>query len=254
MKRYEITENDLMTSTPNQYCLLIQKKIINFVTNKERLAGCLILAGLFTGVFSVAPAIDSAKYLTEAAVNNNQVLVAAICQFLMSLAYIGIAILLYPSLRNFGGSLSVGFLSLRIIAATLVIFGTILLMSVLVLSKEYRGNPAHSTLPLQAIGEVLKLTRDYINHVFMILVLCTGNLMFYTLLLKSKLVPVWLSVWGILGNILSALASILWLFHVVDIITPEYLILNAPTAIQELILGIWLIAKGFDKKLLPAAV
>ena len=49
---------------------------------------------------------------------------------------------------------------------------------------------------------------------------------------------------------LSAIASVLVLFRVVDIITTEYMILNIPTALQELILAIWLIVKGFDKRVL----
>ena len=84
----------------------------------------------------------------------------------------------------------------------------------------------------------------------MILVLCTGNFMFYILLIKSKLIPQWLSAWGLIGAMLSAIASFLVLFRIVDIITPEYMILNVPTALQELILAIWLIVKGFDNKVL----
>jgi hypothetical protein len=41
----------------------------------------------------------------------------------------------------------------------------------------------------------------------------------------------------------------LTLFQVLEIMTMEYLGLNAPTAVQELVLGTWLIVKGFDKKL-----
>lgn len=219
------------------------------VKRKTRFAGFLFLVGMLAGVFSVAPAIDSAKFLTEAAANFNQVVIAAIFQFIMSLAYLGIVILLYPIIKKFGGSLSIGFLSLRIIAAALVIIGAILLLLILALSQEFVKAPSQSALALEALGNVFKITRDYINHVFMILVLCAGNFMFYILLLKSKLIPKWLSIWGLLGYLLSAIASVLILFQVVEVITTEYLVLNVPTAIQELILGIWLITKGFDQRL-----
>ncbi|MBC9915303.1 DUF4386 domain-containing protein [Chitinophaga varians] len=225
---------------------------MDLMLRKERLAGFLFLVGILSGIFSVSPAIDSARYLTEAAANNNRVILSAIFQFIMSLSYVGIGILLYPVIKNFGSSLSIGFLSLRIIAATLVIVGIILLLSVLVVSKTFRENEAQAAFHYAAMGEVLKVTRDYINHVFMILVLCAGNIMFYTLLLKAKLVPQWLSVWGLVGNLLSALASIFSLFQLLDIITTEYLAMNAPTALQEMILGGWLMMKGFEKR--PVAV
>ncbi len=222
------------------------------VKRTGRVTGVLFLGAMLAGIFSVAPAVDGAAYLTEAAANPNQVIIAALCQFVMGLAYLGIAVLVHPFIKGFGSHLSTGFLSMRIIAATLVFIGTILLPAILVLSQKYVENPSRDVLTFEVLGHVLKSTRDHINHVFMILVLCTGNLMLYTLLLKSRLIPKWLSICGLAGNVLSATASILVLFQAVEIITTEYLCLNAVTALQELILGIWLIAKGFDKRVVEA--
>lgn len=215
-----------------------------------RLAGLLILAGMAAGIFSVAPAIDAANYLTEAAKHPDEAILAAVFQFVMSLAYIGVAILLYPNIKRFGSSLSIGFLSFRIIAVSLSIIGTTLLLSVLALSQEYSQNPLQDRQSLEVWGNVLKTSRDYINHVFMVLVLCAGNFILYVLFFKSKLIPQWLSVWGMTGAFLSVTASMLVLFRKVDIITYEYLALNVPTAVQELVLGVWLIAKGVDKRVI----
>jgi len=211
-----------------------------------RLAGILMLAGMVAGIFSVAPAIDATDYLTAAAKDSNQVTLAAVFQLVMSLTYIGVAILLYPTIKRFGSAWSIGFLSCRIIAASLSIIGTIVLLSMLTLSQEYLRNPSPHPLALEAIGNVLKITRDYINHVFMVIVLCTGNFLCYVLFFQSKLIPRWLSLWGIMAAFLSVSASILLLFQQVDVITYAYLALNAPMAIQEVFLGIWLIVKGFD--------
>ncbi|NHZ87340.1 MAG: DUF4386 family protein [Planctomycetia bacterium] len=223
---------------------------MDLVKRKTRIAGFLYISAMITGIFSVAPSIDSTKYLTEATANSNQVIVASIFQFVMSLTYIGVAILLYPIIKKFGDSLAIGFLSLRIIATTLVIFGTILLLSILAVSQESIRYLSSDYSDLEVLGNVLKATRDYVNHVFMILILCAGNIMFYILLIQSKLIPQWISVWGLISAVLSVIASFLVLFRVVEIITPEYLMLNVPTALLELILGIWLIVKGFDKKVL----
>jgi hypothetical protein len=190
--------------------------------------------------------------LNEAATNAHQVRMGATFQFIMALAYMGIGILLYPILKSFDRSLAIGFLSFRMIAATLVIVGTIVLLSILALSQEYARYLPQSLVYLEASGNVLKATRDYINHVFMILVLCMGNLLLYLLLIRSKLIPKWISLWGIIGNLLSAVASVLILFQVLDIISTPYILLNVPTAVQELILAIWLLTKGFDGKVLLA--
>ncbi|UII33586.1 DUF4386 domain-containing protein [Fulvivirga ulvae] len=219
---------------------------------KTRFAGLFMIVGMAAGLFSVAPAIDSRHYLTEAAAHFNQVIIGAVFQFIMALSYLGVALLLYPIIRRFSGSLAIGFLSFRIIATNLVIFGTILLLLILALSNEFVSNSPENASNFQALGNALKITRDYINHVFMVLILCIGNFILYILLIRSKLIPLWLSVWGLVGTLLSAVASMLILFHIVEVITSEYLVLNMPTAVLELVLGMWLIVVGLNKKVLRA--
>ncbi len=217
------------------------------IRNKTIIAGILIIAGMIAGILSVAPAVDSTEYLSKAAENANQVIIGAVFQFIMSIAYLGFALALYPIIKNPNQGLSLGFLSFRILASTLVIIGTIILVSILALSQEYVKLLPQDSSSFEALGYLLKTARDLINHVFMILVFCISNLLFYILMIKSKYIPLWLSIWGGLGALLSAVASLLVLFGAIEIITSEYIVLNIPTALQEIILAIWLIIKGFDK-------
>lgn len=220
---------------------------MDLLKQKARLLGFLYLAGMAAGILSVAPAIDAENYLIEAAANPIQIFIAITFQFMMFLTNLAVAVLFYPILKKFAPTLAVGFLSLRVVSAIFVIFGAILLIPILVLSQEFiRLSPVDSAT-FETLGNILKSTRDYINHVFMILALCFGNILLYILLFKSKLIPRWLCIWGILGTIFSMFASGLILFQVFEVITTEYLILNVPTAILELVLGIWLIVKGFER-------
>ncbi len=172
-------------------------------------------------------------------------------QFAMSLTYMAVALLLYPHIKRQDPGLAIGYLSFRIIAVSLSIIGTALLLSVLALSQTYALHATQQTPAVAALGHVLRATRDYINHVFMILVLCCGNCICYLLFLKSSLVPNWLAVWGITGALLSIAASILFLSGAVNILSMSYLALNAPAAVQELILGLWLLIRGFNKNRKP---
>jgi len=217
------------------------------IEKKERIVGLFLFTGLIAGIFSIAPAIDSINYLTDASTNFNQVVTAAIFQFMMSLTYLGGAILVYPIVKQYSHSLSIGFLSFRIIAVTLSIVGTIIMLAILVLSENYVKAISRDTSGIQALADALKSSRDNVNHIFMILILCSGNILLYMLFLKSKLLPKWISFWGVIGTALSIIASGLVLFREIDVITVEYIILNIPTAILELILGMWLIFKGFNK-------
>jgi hypothetical protein len=209
-------------------------------------AGFLILLCMIAGILSVAPSVDSSDYLSLAAEKSSQVISAAIFQFIMALLYVGFAILLYPILKQFSHRLSLGFLGFRIIAASLVVIGTVLLASILSLSSEFVREGFQDKEMFEAFGSLLKVTRDSINHGFMVFALSSANIIFYVILIKWKLIPQWLSVWGIFGAFLSVLASVLVLYQVIDVITAEYIILNIPTALAELIMGFWLIKFGFE--------
>ncbi len=212
---------------------------------KEILTGILFISGMLAGILSVAPSIDAPDYLIKAAANANQVILAAISQFIMSIAYLGVAIILYPILRKFNAGLSIGFLSFRIVAAVFISIGVIFLLLLLTLSQQYANTAPQDISYFQVLGDLLRKGRDLVNHVFMILALGVGGLMFYYILFQARLVPHWLSVWGFLGTTITMAASLLVLFHSIDIITPAYMILNMPIALLEIILAIWLIVKGF---------
>ena len=72
-------------------------------------------------------------------------------------------------------------------------------------------------------------------------VLSLGGLIFYYLFYQSKLIPRWLSVWGLLGAALSFATYLLQFF---SINLTEFLFL--PIAVQEMVFAVWLIVKGFN--------
>jgi uncharacterized RDD family membrane protein YckC len=68
--------------------------------------------------------------------------------------------------------------------------------------------------------------------------------MYYYLLFQSRLIPRWLSGFGIVAIIMMMAACVLALFSG-NLIT-SYIPLAAPIAVQEIVLGVWLIVKGFN--------
>lgn len=223
--------------------LTVMKIIIR--NNNARIAGGLILLSFIAGLLSVAPGVDSLNYLTEAAMQSNQTIAAALCQFILAIIYVVIALLFYPTLSRLYKTLAISFLTFRIIATSMMIVGTVLLLSILLLSQGHTRGTSHDAETLHIIGNVLKYTRDYFNHVFMVLVLGISNLLLYFLFFKSSLVPKWMSLWGVAGTLLSMFASTLLMFQVFDVISIAYLLLNAPAGLIDLILGFWLLIRGF---------
>jgi hypothetical protein len=73
-----------------------------------------------------------------------------------------------------------------------------------------------------------------------------GALMFYVLLYQSRLVPRWLSSWGLVGAALYIVAPLGSMFEL------SLGFFMAPLALQEIVMAVWLIAKGFNPSASPA--
>jgi len=76
-------------------------------------------------------------------------------------------------------------------------------------------------------------------------VFAIGAAMLYYLLFQSRLVPRWLSLWGLVAAPLFLIAS-LSLLWTGDPNATLANILFVPLALQEMVLAVWLIAKGFS--------
>ncbi len=214
------------------------------------IVGVLFIIGTVAGVLSVVSIIEEPDYLIKVSANENQVIIGAFFQFIMAAAYVGIAITFYPILRKYNESLALGYVSFRIIAGVFLIIGVISLVLLLTLSQEFVKAGAPDSSYFQTLGGLLRAGRDFVNHVAMILALSLGGLMFYYIFYQTKLVPRWLSGWGLVGTTLTILASFLLMFRLIELMTATYLVLNFPMALQEMVLAVWLIVKGFN----PSAI
>lgn len=217
-------------------------------TNRRatKIAGTLTLVGMIAGALSVVPAIEQPNFLVLTATHQNQVFIGAFFQFIMIPAYIGFALSLYPALKMANEELSLGFVGFRLIAGMFHFIGVVLLPLFLILSQEFVLASTTNASHFQILGELLRMGRDLVNHVALILSLSAADLLLFFILFQSRYIPRWLSLWGGLATGLTMLASFLVLFQLVRVVTPLYLIMNVPLALHSLVLAIWLIAKGFD--------
>jgi hypothetical protein len=210
----------------------------------SKIAGALIILGIISGILSIVSSVESDNFLNEVYPNKNRVLIGGIFQFLLVPIYIGFSLVLYPVLKKYNKTLSIGFVGFRIMAGVFQLLGIILLPIFILLSQKFLTQTNTDLILYETIGEMLKLYRDLTNHLGVILATGLGNLLLYYILFKGKLIPVWLSIWGIIGNVLIMMASFLLLFELIEVISTEYGIMTIPLVLQEVVLAIWLIAKG----------
>jgi Domain of unknown function (DUF4386) len=96
-----------------------------------------------------------------------------------------------------------------------------------------------------ASADLVRDLRDS-AHCVGVLAFYTGATLYYLVLYRSQLIPRWLSVWGLVGTVLGLVAGLLVLFRSIDLVSGTQVVLNLPIAVQEMILAVWLIVKGFS--------
>ena len=214
------------------------------------IVGVLFLLG-FAGVFGpviVKPILDDPSYLIKIFENKNQVMVGALFQLIMAFACAGIAIGLYPILKKHNESLALGAVGFRIIENIFQIVAALGLLSLLTLSQESAKADALAASAFQTVGALLLAVRFWAGLVLAHFGFGLGALMYYYVFYQSKLIPRWLSGWGLIAITLHLVGVFLTMFTQIDpFSTTPTLLLSIPIGLQELTLAVWLIVKGFNQ-------
>jgi len=195
---------------------------------------------------TLASATNAPDYLDQLAGNSNRIITAALLEFIWAATAAGIAIGLYPLLKKVNGALALGSVVFRVIEGVFVLAGTLGLLSLLTLSQEFRAAGSPGASAFQISGALLLALRDWQLHVISGLAFSLGALMYYVILYQSKLIPRWLSGWGVLGALLSLAATVLASFARDFGMESVHTYMSIPIGVNELVLAVWLIAKGFN--------
>ena len=195
----------------------------------------------------LTPVLTGTDYLTRVSSNPNQAAGGVLLWIISAFTSVGIAISLYPVLKERNAGLALGSVVFRTIEAAFYMIVTVCLMSLLTLGQQFTTAAAADRTSLQAMGDLLVSTRDHAG-LLAVFAFCLGAFMYYYLFFQSRLIPRWLSGFGIVAIILMTAACVLALFSGNRI--TSYIPLAAPIAVQEMVLGVWLIVKGFN----PSAI
>ena len=216
------------------------------------IAGVLfILATAATFVAdALTPALTGADDLLGLAAHPNQVAAGALIKIVSALAGAGIAVAMYPVIKRASAGLALGSVVFRTLEAAFYMIGVVSLLALLQLGRELAAAGVADQASLQAIGDSLVGVRVYAAPLLGVFAFCVGAFLYYYAFFRSRLVPRWLSGFGIAAVVLMMAACVLSLFSGNRI--TSYIPLAAPLGLQELVLAVWLIAKGFREVPAPA--
>jgi hypothetical protein len=243
----EISFTFINQENPEQIVSRSMRMDMDTNSKAARIAGILFISATtatLVGDRFTKPLRDVPEYLVKIYPHKNQFVTGTLLQFIGAVASAAIAVSLYPTLRKFNEHLALGSVVFRIVEGVFYIFGGLCSLSLLPLSRDYLDAGSPNDSPLQALGTLLKSMHNSSGFVYGAGSFCIGALMYYAIFYQSKLIPRWLSTWGIISVVLLFSMVLLIMFGREP--SGSILLMAIPLALQEMVFALWLIVKGFD--------
>ncbi|WP_433038041.1 DUF4386 domain-containing protein [Actinomycetospora sp. CA-053990] len=156
---------------------------------------------------------------------------------------VGIAVLLFPLLRPYGESLALAHVGFRIAELAASLFYLAIPLLVIELGAVLRDGSVDASVS-PALGALLQAQYG-VATLLIYLVTTVAGMCMATLLYRSRLIPRWLAILGLISYPTLLLGCVLDLYGLADVTQGAGLVALVPGGLFELILPIWLLARGF---------
>lgn len=194
-----------------------------------------ILAALLIG--GLLPTSD----LTIIASDRLQITGAAFLVLLMGLSLSAMSIFLYPILKKGDEALALGVVMFRGALEGAGYMLSILVWLFLLALSQMVDVQGVDMVYWQSMADMIIWVMEKLTAVHT-LTFITGAILLYTIFYRTKLIPRWLSIWGLIGTVPYITVYLLKFFDV----ELNLEILTAPLGLQEMVMAVWLIVKGFN--------
>jgi hypothetical protein len=191
------------------------------------------------------PILGSSDYLDHAYQNRVIVIIGVLLEFLSALAVVLIPVLLFPILRIHNLVLALGYVSFRLFETVLLSIAQVYKLSLVNLSQDYLNRGGLEASYFQIVGNSMQSVIYWVDHAgaIYLVVFVMGALMLNSALYRSRLIPRWLSIWGIIAAVAVLIASLLATLDIALLLAG---LLVIPIGLQEQVMALWLIFKGFN--------
>jgi Domain of unknown function (DUF4386) len=207
-----------------------------------RIFGVLFILTFLTSIPALAlfqPVLDDPAGYIAGGGKDNQIYLGAFLEFLLVLANVGTAVVLYPIARRQNEALAIGYVGARIIESVFIATGIIFVLGVVSLRHDLPG--------ADEVAFALAALKDWTFLFGPNLVVPFGNgLILGYLMYKSGLVPRRMAWFGLIGGPLLLFANFGVLFDWWEQTSPAS-ILAVPEIIWEAFLGIYCAIWGFRR-------
>ena len=207
-------------------------------------------AFLFVGGSFYGPVLDTPNYLEVAYPDRITATIGMLIEFSCIIAIPLIPVFAFPVLRKHSETLALGYVVFRLFEAVIFVLVDITKLSLIKVSELHLGADSLNADTIANIGATIQGWNEW-SWVFYVLIFAVGALIFYTALFQSKLLPRWISVWGLIAILLMAASAFLAMFEV-ELPDALFGLLVVPIVVQEMVMALWLIIKGFNSTAITA--
>jgi hypothetical protein len=218
-------------------------------------AGVLFLITFATSIpalWAFQPVLDNPAGYIAGAGSDNRIFFGAFLELLLIVANVGTAVVLFPVLRRQSETLSLGYVTARLVECTFIAIGLVSVLAVVSLSQDPASaatvgqDAASAGGGASADGVALAAIKDWTFVLGPGFIVGVGNgLILGYLMYRSGLVPGKMAMLGLVGGPLVCLSGIAVLFDVFEQGGTGQGIATIPEFLWELSLGIYLTVKGF---------
>jgi hypothetical protein len=216
-----------------------------------RLTGLFFLVTYATSIPPVlslyVPALNDPAFVLGGA-HDMGVTWGALLELLLIAANIASALTLYPVLKRRFPVLSLGYVASRLTESAFIAFGIVAVLALNTL-RVNAGDADPATLTV--VGQALVALHDWTFKMGPGIVVGVGNgIVLGYMMWKTRLLPRYLSILGLIGGPALLAASTAVLAGAIEVGSPIQGIAVLPEFVWELLLGVWLLVRGFT----PSAV
>jgi hypothetical protein len=217
----------------------------------QRIARAFGIWFLLTWVFAIAaralfdPAYNDPDFVLGAG-SDFRVQLGAVFEFLLLIANIATAVVLYPIVKRHSQIGAVGYVTARVMESAFLMVGLLSLVSLVALREDLAGATGAQAAALDATGRALVHMYEFGFLFGPGLVVGFGNgLLLGWLMYSSGLVPRRLAMIGLVGGSCIIVSFALVFFGVIETGSSGQALLSFPEMIWEAALPIYCIWKGF---------
>ena len=193
----------------------------------------------------IEPVTNASNLLASASTHGSQLTIGALSQLAAAVSVALIPAALFPVLKRRNEGAALGYFGFRILEAITLIIGAMSALLLISLGQEYVRAGASTGSYFHTMGAMLLATWNWAFPLDPV-VFGPGSLLLNVVLFQSRLIPRWLSAWGIIG------AAMVFVLGVIGMFGAILFVLAIPIGVQEMAFALWLIAKGFNPSALAS--